>query len=163
MASIGVTVTADAVLLSFEWRQRGATEWKQGSQCVPLTWTICHLTTCQRRGSRPWLLCSEIAENGQPCNRRVALLYASDRSPYFACRKCRHLAYAIEQENLRDRSIRRARKARLRLRGTPNLFDELPPRPKGMHTYTYNRLWGKALIAAERWADLQLAPLPRRP
>jgi len=32
-----------------------------------------------------------------------------------------------------------------------------------MHTNTYNRLWGKALIAAERWAGLQLASLPRRP
>jgi hypothetical protein len=87
-------------------------------------------------------------------------LYASGRNPYFACRKCRRLAYAIEQENPRDRSIRRARKARLRLRGSPNLLDELPARPKGMHTHTYARLWGKALIAAERCWGMQR---PRRP
>jgi hypothetical protein len=32
-----------------------------------------------------------------------------------------------------------------------------------MHQTTYNRLWGKALIAAERWVALQLAHLPRGP
>jgi hypothetical protein len=31
-----------------------------------------------------------------------------------------------------------------------------------MHTDTYSRLWGTALIASERWVALQLAHLPQR-
>ena len=149
-ASIEVTVTVDAVLLTFEWRYRGASEWQRGSQCVTLTWTPCHF-----RGVRPWFLCP--GADSKACGRRCAVLYRSNYNPHFACRKCRRLAYAIEQENPRHRRIRRAQRARLRLGGSSSLLDPLPSRPKGMHISTYNRLWGKALIAAERWVGLQPA------
>jgi hypothetical protein len=157
IASIAISVTADAVLVTFEWRPRGVGEWTRSRQCLPVTWTALHPLSPHCRGVRPWFLCPQIAANGQPCGRRVALLYASGGNPYFACRKCRRLAYAVEQETPRDRSIRRAQRARLRLGGSSSLLDPLPSRPKGMHISTYNRLWGKALIAAERWVGLQPA------
>jgi hypothetical protein len=160
IASIAVSLTADAVPITFEWRPRDTGEWTSSPQCLPVTWTALHPLSPHCRGIRPWFLCPQITANGQTCGRRVAVLYASGGRPYFACRKCRRLAYAIEQENPRHRSIRRAQRARLRLGGSPSLLDPLPPRPKGMRTHTYNRLLGKALIAAERWVGLQLARLP---
>ena len=161
-ARVDVDVTVDAVLLSFVWRQTGTSELRRDCQCVPLTWTVLHPLSPHCRGIRPWFLCPEIDEDGQPCGRRVALLY-SGRNPYFGCRKCRRLAYASEQENPRDRSLRRARKARLQLRGTLSLLDPLPARPRYMHMSRYNQLWGKALIAAERWVRLEGSHLPRGP
>jgi len=50
--------------------------------------------------------------------------------------------------------VRRARKARLRLRGTRSLLDPLPSRPKGMHQTTYNRLLARAMTAQERRVGL---------
>jgi len=162
IASIGVVVLSAAVLLSFEWRQRGATQWARGFQFVAITWTPLHPLPHRRPGMRCWFLCPAIAGNGEPCGRRVAKLYAG-YSHLFGCRRCHALAYACQSETPRDRSVRRARKARLRLHGSASLLDELPLRPKGMHRETYNRLLARALTASLRWADLQLAYLPRRP
>jgi hypothetical protein len=38
------------------------------------------------------------------------------------------------------RVIGKAQKIRMPLGGSPNLFDEFPERPKGMHRRTYERL-----------------------
>jgi len=160
-ARVDVDVTVDAVLLSFVWRQTGTSELKRDCQCVPLTWTALHPLSPHCRGIRPWFLCPKIDGDGQPCGRRVALLY-SGRNPYFACRKCQRLAYAIEQEGPCDRKLRRARKARLRLGASLSLRDPLPPRPKGMHRATYSQLSGKAIIAAERWFGQLALYLDRR-
>jgi len=70
LASIGVAPEADAVLLTFERRRRGAGEWALACQRVPVVWTRCHLG-----GARPWFLCTEDAGDGQCCGRRVAKLY----------------------------------------------------------------------------------------
>jgi hypothetical protein len=67
LASIGVAVEAEAVLLTFKWRRRGAGEWTRGRQTVALTWTQCHLA-----GARPWFLCPEDTGEGKCCGRRVA-------------------------------------------------------------------------------------------
>ena len=50
-------------------------------------------------------------------------------------------AYASQQENSpENRNINRARKIRMRLGGTPNLFDPFPGKPPRMHSRSYLRL-----------------------
>jgi hypothetical protein len=149
LGEIGVAVEADAVLLTFDWRPRGTSEWTHACQRVPVVWTRCHLG-----GVRPWFLCPDEARAGKCCGRRVAKLYAGD-SHLFACRRCRGLVYASQSENRLDRSIRRARKIRMGLGGGPSLLEPIPDKPPKMHRLTYYRLFGKAAAAQERWIGLQ--------
>jgi len=149
IARVDVAVETDAVQLSFIWCPLGASELPRYSQRVAITWTTHHHLPHHRPAAYPWFLCPAVASNGQPCGR-CALLYAVDR-PGFACRICQRLSYTVEQESRSNRILRRARKTRRRLGGNLNLRDPLPARPKGMHRSTYNRLWGKAPLAAERW------------
>ena len=58
----------------------------------------------------------------------------------FACRRCYGLAYASQQEALHHRGVGKAQKIRMRLGGSPNMFEEFPDKPKGMHRRTYDRL-----------------------
>jgi len=152
---IEVAVEVDAVLLIFEWRRRGVSEWTRACQRVPVVWTRCHLG-----GARPWFLCPEDAGNGQRCSQRVAKLYAVD-SYLFACRRCRRLAYASQSESPLDRTTRRARKIRMRLGGGPNVLEPLPNKPRRMHRRAYDRLLARAKTAQERWIGLQREYLAR--
>jgi hypothetical protein len=72
------------------------------------------------------------------CGRRVAIIYSS--GDVFACRQCCGLAYASQQEPVRERGISTARKIRMRLGGAPNITRPFPDKPKGMHWRTYDRL-----------------------
>src|SRR6516225_8337742 len=101
IARVDVAVGTDAVQLSFVWCPPGASELPRYSQRVAITWTTHHHLPHHRPAAYPWFLCPAVASNGQPCGRRCALLYASVNSPYFACRACRRLAYAVEQEGAR--------------------------------------------------------------
>jgi hypothetical protein len=58
---------------------------------VELTTTI-----CQYGGKRFWFICP-LVRGGNPCRRRVGVLYAAGR--YFGCRVCYDLAYASQQES----------------------------------------------------------------
>lgn len=144
LARTGVAVDAEGVLLTFEWRHRGASESAQSRQRMPLTWTKCHLG-----GVRPWFLCPENTGEGKCCGRRVARLYIG-HSNLFACRLCHGLTYASQSKNPRDRAIGRARKLRARLGGGPSVLDPVPEKPPRMHRRTYFRLSGKAMRAQER-------------
>lgn len=93
---------------------------------VPLTWTPCHYG-----GSRPWFHCPV-------CGRRVAILYGRRR---FRCRHCCRLAYESTREDEASRHLRRARKIRQRLGGSPSVYDQFPVKPKWMHWRTYHRLY----------------------
>ena len=124
--SISVRTESDAVVLIFRSQHPGETEWKSTEQRVPILWTACHFG-----GRRP---CS----NGQFCGRRVAVLYGA--GDLFACRHCYGLAYASQQESPQSRFIRRSRKIRMRLGGSPDLLQPFPKRPPGMHQGTYKRL-----------------------
>jgi hypothetical protein len=74
----------------------------------------------------------------------------------FACRHCCGLAYASQQEIPRHRAISRVQKIRMRLGGSPNLLEQFPKRPRGMHRMTYYRLSAKAMAAHERLIALEL-------
>ena len=56
-----------------------------------------------------------------------------------ATRACYRLAYASQQESAHQRGLGRSQKIRMRLGGSPNMLEEFPHKPKGMHWRTYER------------------------
>jgi hypothetical protein len=102
---------------------------------------------CHLGGRRPWFRCA-VYSGGQYCGRRAALLYGAGE--LFACRRCYGLAYASQQEALHHRGLGKARKIRMQLGGSANMFEDFPDKPKGMHWQTYDRLRRAHDIAEER-------------
>ena len=140
--NIMVRTELNAVVLIYRAKSWNATEWKTITQWVPITWTDCHFG-----GRRPWFVCS-VYSDGRYFGRRVALLYGA--RTYFACRRCHGLAYASQQEAVRERGFIRARKILIRLGAKPDLFDPFPLRPARMHKCTYERLHRAYEIAKDR-------------
>jgi hypothetical protein len=132
LGSIIVQTEAEAVVLMFRSRTSEEGEWKSIEQRVPIAWTECHLG-----GRRAWFRCT-VYSGGRYCGRRVALLYGAGE--LFACRRCYRLPYASQHESLRHRGLEKARKIRMRLGGSANMFDAFPDKPKGMHWRTYEHL-----------------------
>jgi hypothetical protein len=131
--SITVRTKPEAVVLMFRSRSWQDSEWKSVEQFVPITWTACHFG-----GRRPWFICSAYC-NDQICGRRVAVLYGLRE--YFACRHCYGLAYASQQEPIRERGFIKARKILIRLGAKPDLLEPFPEKPTRMHWRTYRRLY----------------------
>jgi len=103
-------------------------------------------------GERPWFVCS-VASNGVYCGRRVTKLYGAGR--LFACRHCYRLAYASQQESAHQRGLGKSQKIRMQLGGSPNMLEEFPEKPKGMHWRTYER-WRRVHDAAEERSTIGL-------
>ncbi len=129
VASIGVFVYRDRVVLSYRHRIGLGGEWEDVEETVSLSWTPCNFG-----GERPWFVCPGVA-----CGRRVAVLYGPGK--YFLCRHCCDLRYESQREDEKDRALRRARKIRRRVGGSANMLEPFPERPKGMHHDTYMRLF----------------------
>lgn len=110
-------------------------------------WVIIAWTPCRLGGERPWFVCPA-ESNGVECGRRVTKLYSA--GGLFACRHCHRLAYDSQQESIRHRGLGKARKIRMQLGGSANMFREFPGKPKHMHWRTYNRLRRAHNIAEER-------------
>ncbi len=107
---------------------------------------------CPFGGERPFLLC--------PACRRPALkLPLADAR--FRCRRCHGLAHAACREGERGRALRRAGRLRRRLGAGPEGRQLPPPRPKGMHRRTHERL-ARRIAALEAAADDQVALLVLR-
>ena len=68
----------------------------------------------------------------------------------FACRKCYRLTYGNQQETARFRGLHKARQIRMRLGGGANVLEAFPPKPRGMHWRTYDRLQAQHDAAASR-------------
>jgi hypothetical protein len=68
----------------------------------------------------------------------------------FACRHCLGLAYASQQEPVRERGIETARKIQMRLGGGESITEAFPEKPKGMHLRRYIRLRHRHDQAYER-------------
>lgn len=105
-------------------------------------------TPCRYGGRRAWFRCTKLG-----CGKRVAILYQHPRG--FRCRHCCQLDYQSHRERSYDRMLRRSRRLRARVGGGANLSEIFPPRPKGMHWATYERLlrseaalWGEISSAA---------------
>jgi hypothetical protein len=50
----------------------------------------------------------------------------------------------------------------MRLGGNANLLEPFPKKPRGMHRWTYYRLSGKAMGAAERLLAMEIDHMRRR-
>jgi hypothetical protein len=131
VASVNVETQHSSVTLRYRARSYEE-DWSNVEQQVPIDWK-----PCLDGRKRPWFICSVYA-NGVYCERRVRKLYGAGR--LFACRHCYNLAYASQHESLRYRGLGKARKIRARLGGSPNMLEEFPEKPKGMHWRTYDRL-----------------------
>jgi hypothetical protein len=97
-------------------------------------------TPCRLGGYRLWFKCV--------CGRHVSALY-SPNGGRWGCRHCYRLTYATRQAIPRDRQLLRAQRIRRRLGGSPNMLEPFPPKPKGMHRRTYDRLRHAHDLAAE--------------
>ena len=87
------------------------------------------------------------------CGRRVTKLYGAGR--LFACRHCYRLAYASQQEAAHQRGLGKSQKIRMQLGGSPNMLEEFPDKPKGMHWRTYEG-WRRVHDAAEERSTIGL-------
>ena len=110
------------------------TRWGE-TEPTPIRETVAlDFTPCNYGGERPWFRCPH-------CYKRRGVLYSVDGR--FRCRPCQNLAYTSTRADALERSFARADKLRKRL-GAPTgggLYGErFPPKPKGMHQATYERL-----------------------
>ena len=144
VASINVETQRHSVTLKYQSRSYGE-DWTDVEQRVAIAWTPCRFG-----GERPWFVCS-VASNGVYCGRRVTKLYGAGR--LFACRHCYRLAYASQQESAHQRGLGKSQKIRMRLGGSPNMLEEFPDKPKGMHWRTYER-WRRVHDVAEERSPL---------
>ena len=108
-------------------------------------------TPCRFGGFRVWFKCA--------CGRHVLALY-SPNGGRWGCRHCWRLTYATRQAIPRDRQLLRAQRIRHRLGGSRNMLEPFPPKPKGMHWRTYERLRRahdlvdqKAMMGWAQWLD----------
>lgn len=128
----------------YELEHKTRSTWEPTRQVrykVPLTWTE------PRFGGRRWWWCCPLT--GRRCGRLYLPLGAS----YFAGRETYRLAYQSQRETTPDRAMRKARKLHKRLGGDGEALGEFtPPKPKGMHRGTYERLVAR-WHAAEARAD----------
>ena len=137
--SIRVRAEFDRVFLSYS-HQRHGDDWKRQEYSVSLD-----RTRCNYGGERLWFLCP-----GRGCSRRVAILYGGS---IFACRHCYQLAYESQGETGYNRALSRAQAIRMKLGGSPNMAEDFPDKPKGMHWRTYWRYCKQAEEAqAASWA-----------
>jgi hypothetical protein len=140
--SINVCVECAAVVLKYRSCGSGSSEWKSIQQRVPIKLTVCHLG-----GVRPWFVCA-VYSDGHYCGRRAAILYCAGE--LFACRRCYGLTYDSQQQTALHRGLEQARKIRMRLGGGADLLEPFPPKPKGMHWRTFDRLRARAEAALFR-------------
>lgn len=133
-ARIGATASRERIRLSYVYWGYGD---ESNKKSVDYTVHIAR-TACNFGGERPWFVCPGII-NGRVCRRRVAKLYL--KFGYFLCRHCHDLSYETQQVGRRDAALRRCQQIRQRLGGSANMTIPFPPRPKGMHSRTYWKLW----------------------
>jgi hypothetical protein len=136
VGSIQARSESDRMWLSYRHRRYDG-PWKDECYPVAIEWTPCYFG-----GSRPWFRCP-----ASGCGRRVAILYGGE---IFACRHCYRLAYQSQREAPHGRALSRAQAVRVKLGGSPSLAEPFPPKPKGMHRRTYERLHVKADQAQDR-------------
>jgi hypothetical protein len=119
--SIGVAVHGpDALTLSYAFTADG------GARHVAERLAIVS-TACAYGGERPWFICPR-------CKIRVAVLFL--RGGYFACRRCKRVAYSSQSEDILDRLWRKQR-------WIEAMLEENWRRPKGMRAATYRSLIAK--------------------
>jgi hypothetical protein len=134
--SISIQFHWDHVRLVYRCRPSGG-EWQDVNERIDLV-----ETTTRFGGRRQWFGCPS-------CGRRCRILYGGS---YFRCRKCHGLKYETQYEPPFARAATRALKIRERLGGDGGIDDPFPPKPKGMHQSTYDRLQAEEERLQREWA-----------
>lgn len=134
--SIQVSCERDHVRLIYRHRPQGG-EWQDVNERVPLVESATRFG-----GSRQWFICLS-------CSKRCRVLYGGGR---FRCRRCNGLKYDTQYEPAFGRAATRALKIRERLGCKGGIDDLFPPKPKGMHRRTYERLEAEAERLERAWA-----------
>ena len=101
-------------------------------------------------GRRWWFRCPETGDF-------VSKLYLPNGAYTFASRFAHRLGYLCQRETARDRAVSRAFALREKIGGKGGIGDYIP-RPKGMHTRTYERVMERVFEAEEvvEWHTEQL-------
>src|SRR5215813_826847 len=113
------------------------------------TWSLVLRLTTGRTETVPWTFARWGALGDRPmlicpcCGKRVCSLYHLDGQ--VICRTCGGLWYAFQRRSASGRRVLRTQRLRLKLGGEKSLQsltkpDAFPPRPRGMHHKTYERL-----------------------
>ena len=111
---------------------------------------VVHLV-CAYGGTRSYFRCPG-------CDKRILKLHL--RWGRFRCRRCNELTYGCQRENRMQRLRRKGWKVRERLGSNSLTGEPFPPKPRGMHWKTYQRLHGATLASEEEvvrcmWVSLQ--------
>jgi hypothetical protein len=117
------------LVLDYRTRKTGEAAWTDVHEVIPLERTPCHYG-----GERVWCRCPG-------CGSRRAVLYSLYGR--FRCVRCNGLAYSVTREELLYRLGRRGDKLMERLNAEQEWVLNWiwpPPKPKGMHGRTYDRL-----------------------
>jgi hypothetical protein len=123
IGTIGIRPQSNGLRLKYRTRPDEG-EWHTIDELVPFVWT-----PTQFGGMRQWFTCLA-------CARKCRILYGGAR---FRCRRCYRLRYASQAETRADRATRGMFKIVRRL-DPDTRYNDLPPKPKGMHWCTYERL-----------------------
>jgi hypothetical protein len=100
-------------------------------------------TPCHYGGRRWWWKCPQ-------SGHRIAKLYLPPGATIFAARKVYRLAYRSQRVTALDRSHDRQRRLYRKPGADYDCFEQaIPPRPKGMHRKTYQRLTAELYNAME--------------
>jgi len=134
--NMGILSLPGAIQLVYRVRDTGE-EWQDVSERIPLA-----ETDTAFGGRRQWFQCPT-------CRRRCRVLYCRR---LFRCRICHGLSYASQFETPHFRVLSRAQKLRKRLGGSSDVSEAFPPKPRGMHWRTYERLRDIHDDLQERWA-----------
>ena len=127
---IGFKTLDSGIQLNYNIRQPGE-DWEEVEEYISFDYT-----TCNYGGKRTWFLCPS-------CRKRVAIVYGAGK--YFLCRHCYDLAYQTQREDYFDRQITKSNNIKQKLGGHIGVAEPIPPKPKGMHCKTYDRLYKQAL------------------
>lgn len=127
---VGYQSTSDAFILKYRYRLQDG-HWHDVREVFNFTYTRQHIG-----GQRRWFLCPG-------CKQRCRIIFGGK---YFRCRKCHGLVYDSQYHRFPSGNTNQLQKVRRRLDGSANLLEPFPPKPKGMHNKTYERL---------KWADMQ--------
>ena len=84
-------------------------------------------------GLKWWFICPFA------CGRRVRKLYLPPGAKCYECRHCHNLSY-VSRNDGKYGALFKAQAIRMRLGGSPSIYDPFPPKPKGMWSKTYRRL-----------------------
>ncbi len=127
MGNVTLKVEPGCVTLLYTTTRDGATETIRDPVAV-------ERTPCNYGGTRAWFACPG-------CELRCAALYLPPGATRFRCRTCHKLAHGTQQMDAHDRHMHRIRviERQLGAEGQYSPF-RVPPKPKGMHWRTYQRL-----------------------